>query len=284
MNEQLNIEAKKALNVMYNEALSDFDVATCEAVAVSQTVGVQMADAHIGHATYVFTRLCNHAVSMILATPRSRWARADFQHWDFGAVAGHARAILEGYLLFLYLIEKPESQEQWSAKINVIFMNDCTRRIKMMTNLGDAEQVKGLSEQADELRSRLNTNPWFLALPQPVQKRCLAGDNMTIPSRDEMLERAGWDKKHFYTLWDLLSQYAHALPMSFIRTEANGRGSGLENDVDKAYIAQVLALCAECLAETNNFMVSAFPDAANARKGLKSKFSPGPRSNLPKGR
>ncbi|UVL20132.1 hypothetical protein LOY44_04295 [Pseudomonas sp. B21-044] len=276
---QLTAEEKRQLNAGYNQALADFDKATCEAMAVSQAIGVQMAEAHIGHSTYVFLRICNHAASIICSVPRSRWVRADFEHWDFGGMAGHSRAILEGYLLFLYLVEKPGSAEEWSTKINVMFLNDCTRRIKMMGNAG--ADVKGLEAQADELRDRLTSNPWFAGLAGQVKKRCLSGDNLMIPSRDEMLENAGWEKQHFYAMWDLLSQYAHALPISFFRMEPNGRGTGLENDVDKAYIARMLDWCAETLTEATNRMVEAFPGTAEARKGTKSKFSPGPRSNRP---
>lgn len=45
---QLTAEEKRQLNAGYNQALADFDKATCEAMAVSQAIGVQMAEAHIG--------------------------------------------------------------------------------------------------------------------------------------------------------------------------------------------------------------------------------------------
>lgn len=59
------------------------------------------------------------------------------------------------------------------------------------------EDVEGLTEQAEELRGRLRGNEWFLSLNASVQKRCLAGDNLMIANRDEMLEKAAWDKKIF---------------------------------------------------------------------------------------
>lgn len=269
----------KELDAFYNEALKAFDSATCEAIAVSQSIGVREVEAHKGHSTYVFLRLCSHAKSIMCAAPRSRWIRADFTDWDFGNVAGHGRAMLEGFLLLLYLIEQPSSQADWSAKINVMFLNDCTRRIKMLTNAGIVEDVKTLKVDAEELRSRLVSNEWFTALPAQAQKRCLSGDNLTIPSRDELLHKAGWEKNSFYAIWDLLSQYSHVLPISFIRMEANGRGSGLENDTDKGYISQLLNWCAETLVTATDLMAEAFPDTAASRLGIKSKFDPGPRSN-----
>ena len=284
MNERQRPLQKKELDEFYNDALKAFDAATCEAIAVSQSIGVREAEAHKGHSTYVFLRLCSHAKSIICAAPRSRWTRADFTDWDFGNVAGHGRAILEGFLLLQYLIEEPGSQVEWSAKINVMFLNDCTRRIKMLANAGVVEDIKKMELDAEELRGRLLSNEWFTALPAQAQKRCLSGDNLTIPSRDELLQKAGWEKNSFYAIWDLLSQYAHVLPISFIRMEANGRGTGLENDTDKGYTSQLLTWCTETLVTATDLMTEAFPDTAASRLGIKSKFNPGPRSNRPERR
>ncbi|KPC04038.1 hypothetical protein ACDH60_27835 [Pseudomonas ficuserectae] len=279
MNEELNAAQKYKLDKQYNNSLKKFDLATYEAIAVSQSIGVQMAAPNVGHSTYVFARLCNHAVAMISAVPRSRWVRADFEQWDFGVAAGHSRAIFEGYLLFIYIIEAPECPEEWSARVNVMYLNDCTRRIKMLTNIGADEDVDGMKDHAEELRGRLNSNPWFQALTAPVKKRCLSGENLTIPTRDELLLRAGWEKEAFYAYWDLLSQYAHVLPVSFIRMVPGGRGTGLENDTDKGYLSTMLDLCADALVRATDLMEEALPIVATVRRGLNSEFSPGPRRN-----
>ena len=136
-----------------------------------------------------------------------------------------------------------------------------------------------MEADAEDIRGRLLSNSWFTDLPAQSQKRCLSGDNLTIPSRDELLQKAGWEKQSFYAIWDLLSQYSHVLPMSFIRMEANGRGTGLENDTDKGYTAQLLSMCAETLSAATELLVEAFSDTAASRLGIKSKFDPGPRSN-----
>ena len=75
----------------YRAALANFDAAVCEACALGQAVAGRQAEAHAGFATVIFTRVCAHSVSMIRALPRSRWVISDFDHWDFGAVAGHAQ-------------------------------------------------------------------------------------------------------------------------------------------------------------------------------------------------
>lgn len=265
----------------YNAHLRGLDIATCDANAVSQAIGHQIAAPHIGYATHIFTRLCAHANALMRAVPRSRWTRADSEPWDFGHAAPHCRAILEGFLLFSYLIEEPLSTSQWSAKLNVMHLKDCTHRIKLMTNIESLDEVAKFNEQAEMLKVRLLKNEWFLTLPPETQKTCLTGKALTIPSRDDLLKKVNWDKETFYFFWDILSQFAHILPISFYRMEPNGRGTGVENDVDKSYIAIAMQLSADALADATTMLVEAFPDTAEVRNGIKSKFTLGPRSNRP---
>lgn len=212
----------------------------------------------------------------------SRWIRSDFVDWQFATVAGHARSILDGYLLFTYLIKSPESEAELKTRINVMHLNDCTRRIALHTNLGNLNEVKSFEEQRLELQERLKNNEYFSGLPASLQKQCLNGKFLMIDSRDELLAKVGLVKGHFDALYDLWSQHIHILPLSFYRIEPNGRGTGLENDSDRAYIAQALELCAAILVECTDRMVEQFPDTAVMRNGIKSTFSPGPTANRPR--
>jgi hypothetical protein len=269
----------RATRADYVAALGKFDAAICEATAVSQAASGRFVEAHKGYATQLFTRLCAHGIALVRAAPLTRWVRSDREDWDFSCVAPHVRAILEGYLLFSYIIETPASPEEWSTKINIMHLNDCMRRVKLFTNLGDHDQVKSLSAQADELRERLFKNTFFQSMPESKRKRYLAGEYLMIDSRDERLEKLGISPKTFNVIWDLLSQNTHVLPLSFYRIEPNGRGTGLENVADRSYLTRFLAIAAETIEEATNLMVGAFPDTTDVRKGVKSGFSPGPRSN-----
>lgn len=266
----------------YRRALLNFDAAVCEATAVSQTTANRFVTTNVGYASYVFTRMCGAGIAMIRAAPLSRWIRSDFDDWQFAAVAGHARALLDGYLLFSYLIEPPKSEAELKTRINVMHLNDCTRRIELHTNLGIADEVAAFEKQRAEIQERLKGNEFFVTLPAAVQKQCLNGRFLMIDNRDAMLAKVGFEKGQFDAIYDLWSQHIHILPMSFYRIEPNGRGTGLNNDTDRAYIAQALEVCAAVLAEVTDSMVEQFPDAATARKGTSSKFTPGPVSNLPK--
>jgi hypothetical protein len=264
----------------YLDALSAFDAAVCEASAVGQKQAGKMAAANVGYATYVYAQMCGTGISMIRAAPLSRWVYSNFENWHFGGVAGHARAILEGYLLFVYLIEKTGSEDEMKARVNVMYLNDCSRRIDLFKNTGlSPETVENFEKQREEIRGRLTGNAYFSQLPSAVQKSCLSGKFLMISSRDEMLEKIAFPKNQFNAIFDLYSQHTHILPLSFHRMEPNGRGTGLENDVDRSYIGQALHLCAEILSAATDEIQEQFPDVVDVRKGIKSIFSPGPRSN-----
>jgi hypothetical protein len=228
--------------------------------------------------------MCGTGISLIRAAPLTRWIRADFDDWRFGALAGHARALLDGFLLFSYLIEPPESEAELKVRINVMHLNDCTRRIELFTKMGFLEDVPGFEKQRTELRERLNGNQYFKTLPAATQKNCLNGRFLMIDDRDKIFAKVGFDKGQFDGLYDLWSQHLHILPLSFYRMEPEGRGSGLENDTDRGYMEQALLIGATILNDATNRLVQEFPDAAGVRSGLMSKFSPGPVANLPANR
>lgn len=258
-------------------ALRKFDVAVCEACAVSQSVGVQMADAYIGWSTHVFARMCIHANILIANVPESRWAKKDYPFWDLSLVASHTRALLEADYLFYYLSKKPVSDEEWSAKINVMHMNDCVKRIEFFTALGEQGQVDGFNQQRDEITQRLENNSVFQSLDSSTKKRCLNGKALTIANRDDLLTEMGVDTKEFKIIFDLLSHYTHILPMSYYRMEGNGRGTGNYNEVDMSYITLSMQWSTDVIVKCTDKMVELFPETGKSRKGLRSKFSFGPK-------
>lgn len=266
----------------YKAALEKFDAALCEAVSVSQASAGRLSAANVGYASYVFTQMCGAATSMIRAAPLTRWVRSDFEDWRFGAVAGHARSLLDSFLLFNYLMEPIKSEAELNARINVMHLNDCTRRMELHRNIGFIDEIEGFEKQRAELQERLLVNEYFNSLPPAVQKNCKNGRFLTIDTRDMMLSKVGFEKGQFDALYDLWSQHVHILPLSFYRIEPNGRGTGLENDTDRSYISQALEICSGVLLDATDLVVEQFPDVESVRKGVKSTFSPGPAGNKPR--
>lgn len=264
----------------YERALHLFDAAACEAHSVGQAQAARMAAPHIGYATYVFARMCSSAGSIMRIAPGTRWARSDFEDWHFGAIAPFARAILEGSLLFNYFIDPPSGEPEMKARVQILYMNDCMRRLELHRNIGaSAEQIGFFEAEAADLRAQLGSNEYFATLPAPVQKQCMNGKFLMTASRDEMLARLGYDKGAFDATWDLWSQHVHILPLSFFRMEPNGRGTGVENQADRDYWTHALLMSAAALCSATNELVNIFPDVADSRLGVRSEFSPSPHAN-----
>ncbi|AYL56253.1 DUF5677 domain-containing protein [Citrobacter freundii] len=258
-------------------SLRKFDVAVCEACAVSQGIGVQIAEAYIAYTTQIFARMCIHAQILISNVPESRWAKKDYPFWDLSLVASHARALLEAELLFYYLSKENSTQEEWSAKLNIMHMNDCAKRIEFFNTIKDEKQVEGFEAQKAEIATRLESNDFFNSLDSGTRKRCLSGKALMIPNRDELLIELKQDPKEFRVIFDLLSHYTHILPISYYRMEANGRGTGSFNETDLSYITLSLNLCHDVIVKATDKMVVFFPETLRLRKGLRSKFSFGPK-------
>lgn len=263
----------------YQAMLEKLDTAVCDAIAVSQASANRMTAPNWGYATRVFARLCSAGIAMLRAAPLSRWVRSDFEDWDFGAVAGHACSLLDGYLLFFYLVTPAESDPELQVRIDVMNIYDCSRRIDLHKNLDYLVDVAEFEKQKSEIQMRLRSNAYFVKLPSLLQDQCLNGSLSMIDSRDEILTALGFQKNQIEALYGLWIQYLHIMPLSFYRMEPNGRGTGLENDTDKAYIIQAFEICAAILSDATDYMVENFPDAADSRKGIESKFQPGPFSN-----
>jgi hypothetical protein len=265
----------------YKELLSEFDSVVCESIAISQKSANRYVAPHIGYGSQIFTRLCAHSQCLIRAAPLSRWSKSDYNNWDFSEIAPHVRAILEGYLFYMYLSEPPQSEAEWQSRLWVMHMNDCMKRLDLMQSLERQEDILFFSGEKEKIAKELNKNEYFISLPEKIRKGCISGKFLKIYSRDELIIKYNLDKVFFDKYFDLLSHYTHILPFSFYGLEPNGRGTGLLNDDDLAYLCLGLCVVSDLMDRCNDRVVDFFPDVQIFRKGKKSIFSPGPRENLP---
>lgn len=261
----------------YYQALRLCDVATCEAKAVSQGCANRYEAPYRGWSTFIFTRICIHAELIMRNAPLSRWYKSDYELWDYSCIAPHVRAVMEGELLLYYVSQPPASDEEWAVKLRIFHLNDCNRRIKLLEVTGDTEGLNFFSSEKERLIQELSEFEYFQQLSSEVQKKSKQGKILTIQSRDELLELCGIDSKGFNVIFDHLSNFTHILPYSFYRIEPNGRGTGVLNDTHKGFIYSGLVAASESITRCTDLMVGLFPDVKNKRKGLSSKFSPGPK-------
>jgi len=262
----------------YMLALEWLDKAVCEASAVGQAQAGRMAAPCVGYGTYLFARMCSHGVAAVRAMPYSGWVRSDHQEWGFNVLACHARALLEGNLYFHYFMQTAdETLDESRARVTLLQLNDCCSRLRMFA--GSEQQRFWFEQQLDDLQACLRSQPFFLKLSPPLQAQCLIGKKAWCPGRAQLVELVGMDKAGFDILWNLWSQHSHIHPISFLRMQPNGRGTGLECDPDRLYLAVAMLISAGILEAATDKIVEVFPDVAGERKGLDSKFSHGPKRN-----
>jgi len=266
----------------YRERLLAFDKAVCEATALSQACAERLEAPAVGYSTHVFGRICAHAQAMMCAAPKSRWVRRDFDIWDVSTVASHARSILEGYLLFRYLADCPNDLDIQRAYVQVMHLYDCKKRIKILPYVLSDEDIAGFHEQAEKITERLQGIKYFSSLEPKLKKELLAGKWLMITPQKDLIANLGINQVEFDFFWNYLSQYTHVLSFTFYRVEPNGKGTGVDNDFDRDALCMVMDFCTSLLITAGDRLVELFPDVASSRKGLESKFSPGPSKNLPR--
>ena len=263
----------------YVRSLSRFDAALCEGCAVSQATSGQFVHPSLGYATHVFARILAHGRNLIRSMPWNRWCSSDYEDWDFGANAGNFRSIMEATLLFHYLSEADSDSDNQRAIVQLLHLYDLTKRTTIICDSetdGEADRVRA------EIVGRLESTRRFKELPPKAPKAALKGRWLMFESKENIMACLGWDKSWYYLLWNLTSQYIHVYSLAFYRLEPNGRGTGIENQFDRKFLALGLETCADLLRGIIDALCEHFPNAKDVRNGSNSKFSPGPARNLPK--
>jgi len=183
-------------------------------------------------------------------------------------MTGVVRTMIEVRAAFHYLCTDACSQDEWYCRWNLFNLHDCVSRIRLFSAMGDSEQVAGFEAQADELRGRLASNPFFQSLPPKQHKKLLHGQTAYLSPLEVLMERAGMDVETFRYLYILFSTHVHALPMSFYRIGGdNGeRGRGLPSSAEEGYSSLCLSLAASLIVQSRDELHALFdglsPDPA----------------------
>ncbi len=239
----------------YRESLDGLDNAVRECMYVSK--GYADIPAPTGrhfYASVLFTVLITRGVSLLTLAPHTPWVDKKIEHWDYSSLAGIARTMIELRVAFYYLCAEECSDDEWNCRWNLFNLHDCVSRIRMFDARGDAEQVEGFKVQADELRGRLTSNPFFNALDPKRHKKLLHGQTAYLSSLEEIAKEAGIAVNHFRWLYVLFSSHVHGLPMSFYRIGGDNteRGRGLPSRVEDSYSSVCLSLATTLLVRTRD--------------------------------
>lgn len=253
----------------YLAALDMLDNVVRECMFVSKRyAGIPSPHTRHFYASVLFTLMLTRSVSLLMLAPHTPWAVKRIEHWDYGSMTGVARTLIELRIAFFYLCSEQCPEDEWQFRWNLFNLHDCTSRIRMFDAFGDEDQVEGFKTQADELRERLTTNPFFETIDPKRRKKLLHGQTAYLAPLETIAERAGIDLWMFRFLYVLFSSHVHALPMSFYRIGGDypERGRGLPSEPEEGYSSLCLSLSATLLVRTRDEIHALFeplevPDA-----------------------
>lgn len=252
----------------FEERLESLDRAVSSAVRVSRAAaGRHVDDPRQWWASVLFARLCTSAVSLLCLTPESRFCGTRISHYDSSATATLARNIVECYVMFFYLCIDDVGEEEWRARLNVMYLYDCVSRLTMFRDFNPEDpQLADFEVQAQELRARLMGIPYFAALPDKRRKVLLRGETAMVVSRNDVLARLDIDLRPFRALYRFLSSHVHSSPLAFSRMGYSNRGRGVESEVEKSYIAIALEVAEDSLGRATADILNLFPDIPSRLK------------------
>jgi hypothetical protein len=244
----------------YATSLSEFTNALEQAIATSHQASGHDAGPRRFWASVLFTRLCSIGVSILWLCPQSP-VNLDGLHWDFSSLASLVRNLFECALSFFYLGIELVGDEEWQVRLRVMQLHDCMGRLRMFRDFGSSdEQLSGFEAQADELRTHLSSNGYFMSLPDSLRRKLLRGEQASMLTQDEVLHRMGEFEQRTRGYYRFLSSHTHSFPLAFYRMTEHNRGRGEENEVDKGHMAAAIEFASGVLTRTTTDMQAAFKD------------------------
>ncbi|MGY4224993.1 hypothetical protein ACVMIH_002354 [Bradyrhizobium sp. USDA 4503] len=158
-------------------------------------------------------------------------------------------------------------------------MSSNINRGQFLTGLDPTQ--KGPPEKLlKELRTKLENNPAFQALPQAKKKNLLSGKDMFVTGRHQEMLAFGWGDATTGGIYKYLSSHAHSMGLAFTRTGVN-RIFANDSGAPRATAGFALEFASSALGVGCLHMVKLFPYIEAAFDPLvfgsmKSTYTPSP--------
>ena len=121
--------------------------------------------------------------------------------------------------------------------------------------------MQGFLAQAEEVRSRLTANPYFMSLPPKQRNKLIKGGNAYLSPLEDIAVHAGVDLNTFRWLYRLFSNQVYGLPMSFYRMREQNRGRGVHSESEEFYANLCLSFAVALFVAARDEMKNFFPVA-----------------------
>jgi hypothetical protein len=223
-----------------------FDDSTEFCVSVSKVYSGREANIPIRMASYVLTRTCVCADSLryILRRDLEASRETTLDHYSAGVLA---RNIIEGCLMFLYLMEDGVSDQEWSLRGKVLHLHDATLKLRLFKSISAEGQYKAFKEIVAELRQSIKSAPAYASLDVARQERILTGQEMYL--------------RGLRGMYAYLSSQVHISPTSFFETHKR-LGFGEIADYQYYFAAYALAHTRMLLARAALRLAESVPELA----------------------
>jgi hypothetical protein len=150
-------------------------------------------------------------------------------------------------------------EDEWTARFLTMQIADCSERLRFFQSTSSSrEQIDAFQTSADEMRQQLRQNRHFRHLPGRVRETLLKGKTATVEPEERILDRMFVLDEAGRAFLGFISSHAELSPLSYSRTGDGNRGLGVENDIDKKYLAIALDLSCEFVLRAASDMRKAF--------------------------
>ncbi len=254
----------------YRTALTRFESVLQDAIDLSHRAANRPSEtSRIFWASALFTRLCNFTVSLARLAPGGAYSHHAVDNiWDNSAVSVLARAVFECFLLFFYLGIEEVSDDEWTARQNLMYLHDATMRLRVFYHDDPSDHAHDFYiGQRHELIDKLRASSYFQGLGDKRRAHFERGRELFFLTQDEIIQRIGWDQAHIRRFYEFLSAHVHSLPVAFYKMVEDGRGRGVENEPEKGYVAQSFEFVATLLTTATELYEAASAPYLEASEG-----------------
>ncbi len=212
------VEALETRDALFEREKKRFGDAVNLAITVSKHAAGRMPKKPIVMASYVFTRMCVAADTLLHLLGRDIAALKDvtLDHYSMGIIA---RNIVEAALMFHYLSEDGVSDEEWQLRGAILDLHDVVMKVRLSKSIGAVDSYKKFKETMTKSREMLKANEVFKVIDPERQQKLLAGHKLYLNGIRSTLKLVGFDYGYFDGVYAYLPSQVHVAPTSFYATD-----------------------------------------------------------------
>nr|WP_321239358.1 DUF5677 domain-containing protein [uncultured Tolumonas sp.] len=198
----------------FSNTISEFDKIAEIGYDLSQLFnGVTINDKQKTRSTYFLAKAIDNAISILTLLPNNRVNKNKTDYFDYSSISALSRNLLELCNLHWYFCEEDipliESEFRW-----LLYEYHEVKTLEKLSIDFDLETDNSIYSDLLKYKQKLNENVYFNTLPLEFQRQTFKGRKATHLNQNEIAHRRGIDEKLFSTIYKVLSNEVHTMPLS----------------------------------------------------------------------